>query len=110
MRALTRRGTIAGPRQRGPEAGGSLKLPAPFWKRFAKESWDRGPKLFEGHLRGLLPTADEIYAVLLAATERARAGDRSILLRMYLEHQSAAARGDFFVSELVAPLRYLPES
>lgn len=85
----------------------SLALPRDFWKRFAREHWDKGPVLFPGLFPAHFPTPHEIFEALVDVGDRYRQGEVMLPLRFYVEGTASDGEAPE-VFNLFSVARYLP--
>jgi len=89
-----------------------LKLDPAFWKRFAREDWDKRPRVLEQPFASGFPTEAELFEGLLQVSHGLRHGDPSCerSLRILMEHggQGVPARSRFFASMVAQPYQLLP--
>src|SRR5438067_1227369 len=89
-----------------------LKLAPDFWKRFAKDVWNKRPEVIKQPFASGFPSESEIFEGLLKVGALLRKGDRSVerSIRFCLEHgnEEVARRSRFFSSMVIYPIPLLP--
>lgn len=74
-----------------PRTSSGYALPGSFWSMFRETHWESVGAVLAQPFSAPITTPDESFACLVAASDRFRAGDRSVKLEFCIEHAQVLA-------------------